>query len=178
MGTPNEILIQKTDFCVKRGVVSHRLFVSSDRFFSARMPRTLYSLFNNLCTTGIIWGDNLGCRMLPLNIRELKICRCRWRSSNQSIFTLMCQHWVFFIRKEEVLRGTCICTAHFVLQHPAEKNPCSHVMRDTQQHLPPPPLPSLISMQENPKHAPAAVHKCCKHKNVIEIIYLNTVAIS
>lgn len=68
MGTPNEILIQKTDFCVKRGVVSHRLFVSSDRFFSARMPRTLYSLFNNLCTTGIIWGDNLGCRMLPLNM--------------------------------------------------------------------------------------------------------------
>lgn len=175
MGTPNEILIQKTDFCVKRGIVSHRLFVSSDRFFSARMPRTLYSLFNNLCTTGIIWGDNLGCRMLPLNIRELKICRCRWRSSNQSIFTLMCQHWVFFIRKEEVLRGACICTAHFVLQHPAENNPCSHVMRDTQWHFPPPhhwfPCKKILT---------TLLLQCTNagNKNVIEIIYLNTVAIS
>lgn len=176
MGTPNEISVQKTDFCVKRGVVSHRLFVSSDRFFSARMPRTLYSLFNNLCTTGIIWEDNSGCRMLPLNIRELKICRCHWRSSNQSIFTLMCQHWVFFIRKEEVLRGACICTAHFVLQHPAENNTPVPMLWGIHNGTSPPP--SLISMQENPNHAPAAVHKCCKHKNVIEIIYLNTVAIS
>lgn len=157
----------KSGFKKQTSVINIMLFLT-DWLFSARILRMLYRLYNNLCSIGVIWEDNLGCRTESLDINEPKIFDCHWHYFKQNIFTVIYQYGAVFHLGGKRF-SVVLCCSVTAIWYLSTDWRLTFVLISWGTYNCLFPFYCWPSMQENHNHGFVTVHECCKHKNIMEI---------
>lgn len=134
----------------------------------------LYRLFNTLCSIGVIWEDNLGCRTESPDINELKMWLSPALFQAKHLHTDLPIWGHFSFGRVEVFCGVLQLYNTVILYLSTQWRPTFVLTLWGMCNCLFPPL--LLTCAGKSSSCFSTLHECCKHKNIMEIKHLSAVA--